>query len=532
MAAGLLLVTAVGLERLANLLAVGDAGGAELDLDAELALELAAQHVQVDVAGAGDDHLLGLGVVRDGEGAVLLAEAGEALGDLVLLALRLRGDGHGVARGGELNAGRGLDGLRVAEGVRGLGVGELAHRADVAAAELLDLDVLLALHIVDVAELLLGAAAGVREGHVGRDLAGDDLEEAELAELVAEGLVDDGAGGAVLIDGLAALARGGEEVLDGVEQLEGAEAGGGRAAEDGDYLALGDAAGQGAVYLVAGELHGLEVLLHELLAGAGGVLGYLVVELLDAVGHGIGDGALAALVAVVLIGLAPDDVDYAGALAALDYGSRHGAEARAELLAQGGEGSEVVRVLLVDLGDVDGLRQIGVRQGLPGLLRADVDAVLGGDADDADVRDAQGLDNLAREVEVTRGVEDVYLRLLVLRVHGGGGDAYLAADLLGVEVGDAVARGGAAHAVGDAGQEEDALGERALAVPAVAQEGDVADVFRCIAHVLVPLLLIFKSWQFTKKSGNLLYNTLGGLAIAKCAGPSASAPNARLRVGQ
>ena len=58
---GLLLVTAVGLERLANLLAVGDAGGAELDLDAELALELAAQHVQVDVAGAGDDHLLGLG---------------------------------------------------------------------------------------------------------------------------------------------------------------------------------------------------------------------------------------------------------------------------------------------------------------------------------------------------------------------------------------------------------------------------------------------------------------------------------------
>ena len=48
--AGLLLVAAVGLERLADLLAVGDAGGGELDLDAELVLQLGAEDVEMDVA--------------------------------------------------------------------------------------------------------------------------------------------------------------------------------------------------------------------------------------------------------------------------------------------------------------------------------------------------------------------------------------------------------------------------------------------------------------------------------------------------
>ncbi len=179
-------------------------------------------------------------------------------------------------------------------------------------------------------------------------------------------------------------------------------------------------------------------------------------------------------------------------------GAAMGLTAGAELLAQGVEGGEVVGVLLVELGDVDRLGQVGVGEALPGLLGADVDAVLGGDDYDAGVGDAQGLGDLAGEVKVTRGVQDIYLRLLVLRIHRGQGDAYLAADLLGVEVGDAVARGGAAHAVGDAGQEQDALREGGLAVAAVAEQGDVADVFCCVAHVWVHSFLYLKRNVFPK----------------------------------
>ena len=480
---------AVGLERLADLLAVGHPRRGKLDLDAELVLQLGAEHVQVNVAGAGDDHLLGLRVVGDGEGAVLLAEPREALGDLVLLALRLGGDGHGVAGNGVLDAGRGLNGLAVAERVAGLGVGELRHGADVAAADLLDLNVLLALHVVDVAELLLRSASRVHEGHVGRDLAGDDLEQGELAELVGDGLINDRLRGAVLIDELAALTRVGEEVLDGIEQNDGAEAGGGAAAEDRGDLAVGNAGAQGAVDLLSGELHGLEVLVHELLAGAGGVLGYLIVHLLDPVGHAAGHGDLGALLALVLIGLAGENIDEAGDLGALHDGSGHGAERGSELPAQLLEGLVEIGVLLIYLGDVDGTGQICVGEGLPGFLGADVQTVLRGDADDADIRDAQGLCDLAGEVKVTRSVDDVYFGLLIIGVHRAGGDAYLTPYFLRIIVRDGVARGRAAEPVGGSGQEKDALGEAGLAVAAVTEQRDVADVLGCIAHVLCPLLI-------------------------------------------
>ena len=126
------------------------------------------------------------------EGAVLLAEAGEALGDLVLLALRLRGDGHGVARGVANSMPGAASTAFASQRVSAVLVSESLLTAPMSPQQSSWTSTFfLPLHIVDVAELLLGAAAGVREGHVGRDLAGDDLEEAELAELVAEGLVDD-----------------------------------------------------------------------------------------------------------------------------------------------------------------------------------------------------------------------------------------------------------------------------------------------------------------------------------------------------
>ena len=67
-AAGLLLVTAVSLYLLLDLLPVGDLRRIQHGVHAEAALQLGDQHVQLLIAGAGDDLLLGLGVVGQGEG--------------------------------------------------------------------------------------------------------------------------------------------------------------------------------------------------------------------------------------------------------------------------------------------------------------------------------------------------------------------------------------------------------------------------------------------------------------------------------
>ena len=102
-AAGLLLVAALHLHLLADLLAVGHPGLGELGVHAEAALQPGENHVHLHVAGAGDHHLAGFGVVDPVEGQILLVQADEAGGDLVLLALGLGGDSHGVAGLGEGN---------------------------------------------------------------------------------------------------------------------------------------------------------------------------------------------------------------------------------------------------------------------------------------------------------------------------------------------------------------------------------------------------------------------------------------------
>ena len=63
------------LDGLANLFPVRHPGLAEDGLHVEAALQLADQHVDLDIAGTGEDHLVGLTVVDQSEGGVLLVEA-------------------------------------------------------------------------------------------------------------------------------------------------------------------------------------------------------------------------------------------------------------------------------------------------------------------------------------------------------------------------------------------------------------------------------------------------------------------------
>ncbi len=117
--ARLLLVLALHLGAALDRLLVGDARGQHVHVDVVLALHALHHHLDVELAHAGDQELLGLGIVVVVERRVFLGHAVERGGDLVLVAARLRLDREGDGRLRERDAGQD-DGLRlVAERVAG-----------------------------------------------------------------------------------------------------------------------------------------------------------------------------------------------------------------------------------------------------------------------------------------------------------------------------------------------------------------------------------------------------------------------------
>src|SRR5690606_8668410 len=98
MAARLLLVLALPLRDLADRLAVRDARLLGRDLYAVLALEPLDLDVQVQLAEPADDRLPDLRGVTESERRILLAQLGEPVADLVLIAAAGRADRHGDVR--------------------------------------------------------------------------------------------------------------------------------------------------------------------------------------------------------------------------------------------------------------------------------------------------------------------------------------------------------------------------------------------------------------------------------------------------
>ena len=86
-AAGLLLVAALGLAALADGFAVGYARNFQRDLNAKLVLQLGNGNFQVLGTQAADDLLLGFGVNGKGNGRIFFDQAGQRAGNLALIAL-------------------------------------------------------------------------------------------------------------------------------------------------------------------------------------------------------------------------------------------------------------------------------------------------------------------------------------------------------------------------------------------------------------------------------------------------------------
>ena len=477
-------MTAVNLDLFLDGLAVGNLCRAELGFDLILAQELGNDDAQVDVADTGDNHFFRLRIVAVGEGGVFLVQLDETGGDLVFLTLRLGVDGHAVAG---LCIGHGLDGDKLAglaERVAGADGGKLREHADVAAADLRGLGVVLALREERVAELFIVAGAGVNNGHGVFDVAGEDLEVGVLAVLVGDGVEHERGHGAVGIqrelgllaflvdaDGGLALQRGRRKADKVVQQGGGAEAVHRAAAEDRRDGALTDAFLDALEQLFFGERLLHEELLHEGFVGLG--------DLLIQLGH-VRLGGQSDLLAGDVVGLLGDEIDNADGLFAVQDREREGDDGGAEDIAQGVERIEEVRMLLVELRNIEHCGQTGVGQGFPALLGADGDAGLRGQADQAGIRNAQGLYDLRSKVKVAGVVQHVELAAAEFDGDDRRLDRVLSLLLFVIKVRNGRAVGALAETGDRFGHIKHALAQGGLAVAAVAQQSKVADILRSV----------------------------------------------------
>ena len=177
--------------------------GLGLDVDAELAVQLLADDLQVGVAHAGEHGLVRLVVAADREGDVLLLQAVQGGHELVLVAFGLRVHGDRQQRG---RAGRGPSattgwffGARVSPVRTPVSFGTATMSPAWRRRGGLGL---LAAHQLQGVQLLLGVGAAVDEGDVGAEGAREHLHERDPAdEGVGDRLEDAGEGRSVGVAG-------------------------------------------------------------------------------------------------------------------------------------------------------------------------------------------------------------------------------------------------------------------------------------------------------------------------------------------
>ena len=418
-------------DRLADRLAVGDLGLADVGVDVELAQHPVDDHLEVQLAHAVDQGLAGLLVALDLEGRVLLGEAGERGAELLLVGLGLRLDRDRDHRLGELDRLQLDRGVGGGQGVAGRGLLEADAGADVARVALLDLLAVVGVHHQQPPDPLGAPVGDVEHPAAGRELARVDAEVGQLADVgVGHHLEGEGGEGGVVVGrarllGAAAvlalggrhdpgqrrdLERRGQQLDDRVEQRLHALVLERGAAEHRGHLDVEGRLVQRLGDPLVGDLLLVEVGLHQLVVVVGAGLDQLGAVLLGALAQVLGDLLVLELGAELVLPdqrLHLDQVDDAlevGLLAdrQLDR-QRVGAEAGAHRLhgvVEVGAGA----VHLVDVGDPRDLVLVGLA---PDGLRLRLDP--GDRVEDGDraVEHPQRALDLDREVDVAGRVDDV-----------------------------------------------------------------------------------------------------------------------------
>ena len=519
MTTGLLLVAALHGDGLADGLAISDLRVLEHGLRAELGQQLLADDLKLQLALAADQRFERHRVLRDDDVRHFLAQARQAGEHLVLLARLLRVHRQGHLRRREVDAVILHDLADLAQAVAGGGVLQLGERADVARAEHADRRLLLAADHEQAARLFRLVGVGVVERGRRRQDAGDDLDERQLAhervgdrlehlrgEALAHVRVADVHRLGLRVDAvIGVLHRGGHVHRQRIEQRAHADAVQAGNRRDRHDAAVVDAGGQAAQHLLVGEGALVEELLHQLLAGGrrglvAGLKGFVDHRL-----HVVGNRNLAAILARAGKRLAAEHVDDAAEGRALADGQHHRDDAGAVLGAQFVEHLAVIDMFTINLGDGDEAGKAMLPGLVPCLFKAGGNSGHGAHDDHGALHRVQRAGHFAREVEVTRNINEIELLAVDFNRRHGRADGDMALDLFGIIVTDSVAVLDTALAIGHAGSIEHRLNQRRLAFRAVSQYSDVAYVlYHIVLHnrssfcrfAAVRRALLARAWLF------------------------------------
>src|SRR4051794_15048817 len=477
-------------------LAVGDLRTADVGLDVELAPHAVDQHLEVQLAHAGDLGLARLLVRLDLERRVLLGQAAQGDRHLLLVGLGLRLDGDLDDRLGEVDRLE-LD-RRVGRGQRVAGDDLLDADAggDVAREDLGDLLALVRVHHQDAPDPLGAAGRHVEDARARLELARVDAEVRELAdEWVGRDLERESGERAAVVGRARLLAplvlaldvddagdrrdveRAGQVVEHRVEQRLDALVLERGAAEDRRHVEVERRLANRRLELVDGDLGFLEDELDELVVVVGDLLEQVLARLVGAVDVILGDVDDVELLAeLVLVDdrLHPDEVDDPDEVGLGPDRQLHRHGVRAEAVDHRLHGLVEVRADAVHLVDERDARDVVLVGLAPDGLGLRLDAGDRVEQRDRAVEHAQRALDLDGEVDVAGRVDDVDPVVAPLAGGRGGRDRDPALLLLL----HPVHRGGAlvdlTDLVGATGVVEDALGRRRLTGVDVRHDPDVA----------------------------------------------------------
>ena len=185
----LLLVLPLGHRRRRDGLPVGHPHFGRVDCHVELALQAGHQVAQVGLSQPPEQSLVGLVVPGDGQYRVLVDQAVQGVGQLVLVVAAPCRDGHRQDRGREPDSRSGRPSGR-RQGVAGARTRQFGHRTDVPGGQRVDVDGLPSLEAHHVAEPLVVTGPPVGQVKVPFDSAGKHPEVRHMPQVGIDGCLE------------------------------------------------------------------------------------------------------------------------------------------------------------------------------------------------------------------------------------------------------------------------------------------------------------------------------------------------------
>ena len=501
MAAGLLLVTALAGNLLADGFTVGNLGIVQVGLSAELGGQLVADHVQMQFALAGQQRFGGFRVLFHLDGRIFFLQTGQTGEHLVFFALLGGGNGLGNAGSGEGDGGVPDGGSGVAQGIAGIGELQLGQRAQIAGVEYVHVGLLLAAHHEQAAGLFSLIGVGVVQRGSGGDGTRHNAEQAQLAhEGVGHGFINKsgegfavvaGAFGLIAGLGIFALCLGAVRRMQinahHVQHLGNAHAGDGGNGHHGNDGAVSHASPETGQDFVMGQFFAFQILHHQFVIGAGGSFSDFFHGSFDGGSHAGGHGHFLQALAGAFIGLIFQHVHNALEPSALADGQQHGHDGGAELVAQLIHNLHIVGVFGVHTVNDEHAANIVFLGIIPGFFSANVQAADCAHHDTGSFNHAEGAHHFADEIKITRYVDHVDLGIFPFHGSHGRADGNVAFGFFGIKV-----RGGRAVfylalTIHVARGVKHCFGQRGFTIAAVTDQGNIADVLGfVICHVGSP----------------------------------------------